>query len=351
MATPIKPSLIDTNNDGKITQKEWYDFVINRPDLQGKEDLELLLGNTPIKGDFADIQAKLSGLPGWGSNVPVADKQLEQVKKDMDDLLRHIKEAKLQRNEQRLQELQQMLKGRVAHAKWLNTWASKGKALDLTPYQLDGNFKASVTSSNRTPYSGNLPGGSKAQSAGGSTSFYPPAGWGKAQTATPTFNSSAYLQSMAVEDNIMSAWDSINQNTSRGKQLMMLFFYFARMAASGDMGAMYQFMKFITYIISKDKAKQQIEMGKKLIQLQELSRKWTSKLLDVQSNSADPAASNELMKTMTIVKSETDAIATSQKLISQMMEEFAQVVESLTNSTKAALDAHGRILRTVSRVG
>jgi pyruvate formate-lyase activating enzyme-like uncharacterized protein len=129
---------------------------------------------------------------------------------------------------------------------------------------------------------------------------------------------------------------------------MMLFFYYARMAESGDMGAVYQFMKFITYIISKDKAKQQIEMGKKLIELQELSRRWTNKLLNLESNSTDSSASGELMKTMTIVKSETDAIATSQKLISQMMEEFAQVVETLTNTTKGALETQGRMLRTVS---
>jgi len=56
------------------------------------------------------------------------------------------------------------------------------------------------------------------------------------------------------------------------------------------------------------------------------------------------------MKVMTEVKSETDAIATSQKLIAQMMEEFAQIVETLTNTTKGALDAQGRVLRNISRM-
>ena len=102
-------------------------------------------------------------------------------------------------------------------------------------------------------------------------------------------------------------------------------------------------------LVSKDKAKQQIEMGKKLIALQDLSRQWTNKLMNVSSDASDPNASNELMKTMTLVKSETDAIATSQKLISQMMEEFAQVTETLTNTTKSALETAGRIGRTVSR--
>lgn len=179
------------------------------------------------------------------------------------------------------------------------------------------------------------------------STFSAPANWG-AVVVEPTFDSSAYLQSMQVEDNIMSSWDQVNQNTSRGKQLMLLFFYFARMAESGDMGAMYQFMKFITYIISKDKAKQQIEMGKKLIELQDLSRQWTDKLMQLQTSASDPNSSNELMKMMTIVKSKTDEIASSQKLISQMMEEFAQIVETLTNTTKAALEAHGRIMRSVS---
>jgi hypothetical protein len=156
------------------------------------------------------------------------------------------------------------------------------------------------------------------------------------------------MQSSMMEGSILNSFDAVLQNQNKGKQLMMLFFYFARMAESGDMAAMYQFMKFLTFIISKDKAKQQIDMGKKLIELQDLSRKWTDKLLGMQTNANDPNSSNDFMKVMTQVKSETDAIATSQKLISQMMEEFSQIVETLTNSTKSALDANGRVLRVVS---
>jgi hypothetical protein len=207
--------------------------------------------------------------------------------------------------------------------------------------------KAQMTSGSATSDAAST---QNAQTYGNTGGFTGPANWGAQSLGggMPMFNSDTFMKTMAMENNIMSSWDQVNKNTSRGKQLMMLFFYFAKMAESGSMDAMYQFMKFITYIISKDKAKQQIEMGKKLIQLQELSRSWTNKLLNVQTNTADPAASNELMKTMTIVKSETDAIATSQKLISQMMEEFAQVVETLTNTTKAALETAGRIKRTVS---
>ena len=115
------------------------------------------------------------------------------------------------------------------------------------------------------------------------------------------------------------------------------------------MGMMYQFMKFLTYIVTKDKAKQQIDMGKKLIALQDESRRATNKLLNAKSDPNDPNASFEQSKLLTEVKSETDAIATSQKLIAQMMEEFTVISETLTSSTKVTLDSHRRIQQTVSR--
>ena len=144
-------------------------------------------------------------------------------------------------------------------------------------------FKASVTSnstsnSGSSGSTGGASGGAKAQSTqSGTTSNYPPAGW-KADTtgSSAAFSADSYMQSVTTTDNIMSSWDDISKNQSKGKQLMQLFYYFSKMAESGDMGAMYQFMKFITYIVSKDKAKQQIEMGKKLIEMQELSRQWTN---------------------------------------------------------------------------
>ena len=279
-----------------------------------------------------------------------------KLKSDMDALVAKIEQLK----EQNASELE--IKAKQAELTSLIKQANKafvksGKSFDLASYYqasgqknpFTGKAKAQVLinqdggpQGDKTPYS------AKAQ---GTDGFMPPDGWGAQATgANVKFNSAAYVQSMGMQNNIMDAWDSINKNTNRGKQLMQLFFHFARMAESGDMSSMYQFMKFITYIVSKDKAKQQIEMGKKLIQLQELSRQWTNKLLDVQADSADPNSSSELMKTMTIVKSETDAIATSQKLISQMMEEFSQVVETMTNVTKAALDAAGRIMRKVSQM-
>ena len=248
------------------------------------------------------------------------------------------------------QKLKHEMQKMISEAEFLNTKASNSKQLDLAstkekmekilpdpPKEMKTIKAQTLSQKSADPMSQRM---SKAISL--------PPGWGGDSSGGAQFNSNAYAQTLAMEDSTMRAFEDIGKNSNRGKQLMMLFFYFAKMAESGDMGAMYQFMKFITYIVSKDKSKQQIEMGKKLIQLQDLSRQWTNKLLNLQTDSNDPNSSNELMKTMTIVKSETDSIATSQKLISQMMEEFAQVVETLTGVTKAALETEGRILRKVA---
>ena len=56
----------------------------------------------------------------------------------------------------------------------------------------------------------------------------------------------------------------------------------------------------------------------------------------------------EFTKMLQKTKSESDSIATSQKLIAQMMEEMAQAVEALTGTAKGLLDAAGRVLKTVS---
>jgi hypothetical protein len=90
-------------------------------------------------------------------------------------------------------------------------------------------------------------------------------------------------------------------------------------------------------------------MANKLIELQDASRKATDKLLNFNSDQNDPNSQMEFTKLLQSVKSDSDSIATSQKLIAQMMEEMAQIVETLTNVTKGALDASGRVLRTVSR--
>ena len=155
----------------------------------------------------------------------------------------------------------------------------------------------------------------------------------------------AYANALALDSNISDGIGMAGKARREGQRLMMLFFFFARMAESGDLGAMYQFIKFITYIIAKDKARQNIQIGSKLIQLQDLSRKATDALL---ATSTDEKNMGEFMKAQQKAKSEVDTISTSQKLMADMLQEFAHVVESMVNSTKNLLDAWGRVLRTAS---
>jgi hypothetical protein len=134
-----------------------------------------------------------------------------------------------------------------------------------------------------------------------------------------------------------------------GRRMMILFMFFARMAASGDLGAMYQFIKFINYIIAKDKAKQNIDMSVKLIQLQDASRRATELLLQAESpDGTDVQKSNDFMKLMQKTKAEEGVIATSQKLIADMLQEFAHVAESGVNPNRVMLDAWGRALRAAT---
>lgn len=165
-------------------------------------------------------------------------------------------------------------------------------------------------------------------------------------------NPSSLMQMDLFNDAKLSAIDQLGKSEQQ-RRVMLLFFYFARMAMSGDMGAMYQFMMFLTTIISRDKALQNINMGKLLIQQQDMSRAATNELMKVQANMkpGDDDAARELQIQLQKTKQTEGDVATSQKLISQMMEEMTQVVETLTNATKGALEAQGRILRSVSRIG
>ena len=208
------------------------------------------------------------------------------------------------------------------------------------------NGQSNVTLQMKAMVGGNGPGAQGGGQGKAITLTAPPIG--AAQTSDYSFSSDAYVKSLAVDDFVLNTFDDVLKNQNRGKQLMMLFYYFAKRAESGDMGQMYQFMKFLTYIISKDKAKQQIDMGRKLIELQDESRRVTDVLLNQKSDASNPESNNEFMKTMTWSKSQSDAIATSQKLIAQMMEEMAQVVETLTNTMRSALDSYKKIQNVVS---
>ena len=215
-----------------------------------------------------------------------------------------------------------------------------------------GHFSASTMS---TPSGGASPAGTGgAPGAGASSTPFRAMGFGAA-TADPYGaglfeglnppSTPAFMRAMYNDSLISDGLGDIGRSRREGQRLMMLFFYFARMAESGDLGAMYQFIKFINYIIAKDKARQNIQISSKLIQLQDLSRKALDTLMATKS---DDQNQNEFMKAMQKARSDEATISTSQKLLADMLQEFAHVVETLTNSVKNLLDAWGRVQRTAS---
>ena len=375
----IRRSEVDADHNGNIDDQEWA-AVESRlgADVTGVS----IDGGTPINLgagtlDALKQQVKNALMADNAQNTIPSDQAGEQLPnalltlhalveaaqsaKTTLDQLRSQGASQEQIDQARtaLEQAKSRLASHIRTVEHLNRSANNAynEGIDIPTYNLAGISPDGETGSKATiTYGGGAGAGTGsgvgAQTTGGmpTSGFMPPATWGTNPLGgMKGFSTDAYMQSVMMEDSILSSFDSVLKNENKGRQLMMLFFYFARMAESGDLGAMYQFMKFLTYIISKDKSKQQIDMGKKLIELQDLSRQWTDKLLGMQTDSTDPNASTEFTKMMTQVKSETDAIATSQKLISQMMEEFAQIVETLTNATKGALEAEGRVLRTVSR--
>lgn len=91
-------------------------------------------------------------------------------------------------------------------------------------------------------------------------------------------------------------------------------------------------------------------LEKKISRLSKNNSSSVKALRKIQRRSEEEASEGMFGEIMEAVKAQTSAIATSEKLIAQMMEEFAEVVETLTNTTKSALETYGRITRTVSRM-
>jgi hypothetical protein len=197
------------------------------------------------------------------------------------------------------------------------------EASQITP------FKAITNSSDP-----NKTGGGKALGTGGAAGDSP-----------YQFNPLAMANASMVDDWTNSQWDMIGEQQKR-QQMMMLFMYYAKMAMSGDIGAMYQFVRFIGYIISRDKAMQNVWMGTKLIELQETSRKATQRLLNTDVGE-DTDSQIQWQKELQKIRSEEGIVASSQKLIAQMMEEFTQIVELLTQVQKSLLDSQGNVLKSI----
>ena len=160
------------------------------------------------------------------------------------------------------------------------------------------------------------------------------------------FNPMAMAMTGFMDDATLSAWDMIGEQKKK-QQMMMLFFYYARMAMTGDLNAMYQFMRFIGFVICRDKALQNTWLGTKLIELQETSRKATEKLLNLEVGE-DLESQTAWQKELQKIKSEEGVVATSQKLITQMMEEFTQLSEMMTNMQKSLLDVNGKVMSNLS---
>lgn len=187
------------------------------------------------------------------------------------------------------------------------------------------------------------------QASGAATPPYPGAGKAQSGAAGAPFDLQKVLQSSMFQTANLDSLGTLGKNQMDQKKMMQLFMYFAMMAMSGDIGAMTSFMQFITTMILKDKSMQNVNMANKLIELEDASRKATDELLNTPSYDPNNAQVGvDFSKTMEKVKADQGSIATSQKLIAQMMEEFAQVSEFLNNLQKSLLDVRGRILSRVS---
>ena len=280
---------------------------------------------------------KITDLPlGDTDNTEKIKKELEEAQKEVDTQKKKLQEMVKQAQDRGLNvNKYQRALGEIG-GKAATTDAGGGGDVD------ESAGKPQPKATNGAPTGG-------AQPANG----MPPFGFGNgAAQGYPSFSTDDFARAMLLDDYKLDALGSISKNQMEGKRIMMLFMYFARMAASGDLGAMYQFIKFISYIIAKDKAKQNIDMSVKLIQLQDASRKATELLLQAESpDGTDAKKSNDFMKLMQQTKAEEGVIATSQKLIADMMTEFGQVAEANINLTKAMQDAWGRYLRTVTSRG
>lgn len=264
-------------------------------------------------------------------------------------------QGNLDRAIQNLRQQQQILQQQLAHARQRgipeNDLRSYSGLLG-EPARGDGNGAGTGQFSARSMQ---MPGGGQpgpaggAPQAGGARGFGMPGsgGYGDPMFAgmePPT--SAAYAAALYQDSNISDGLGQLMSSRREGQKLLMLFLYYARQAATGDPAAMYNFMKFITFIIAKDKARQNIHIGSKLIQLQDLSRKATETLMN--ADTTDPNKTQEFTKALHQAKSQEATISTSQKLLADMLQEFAGVTEGLISSTKNMQEFWMRASRRVT---
>ncbi|PIR18196.1 MAG: hypothetical protein COV46_00855 [Deltaproteobacteria bacterium CG11_big_fil_rev_8_21_14_0_20_49_13] len=335
--------------------------------------LETLLDKAVSKNpgspeDVALLLEKAQTLESKFKNVDIAD--LDKKIKDLDDRIKAATgDAKKTLQDQQAQlKAVKALKGELEEAKSKLTYALDNKSINLKE---DLKKQVMTFLGKQAPAGADAPGSAGGSSAQTPLAYKGMAGGDDAPGTSATNNQAAAGKAMGgsspydglvggkafdannglnlgpgADSGLLDLYD-IQSEQQKRQHMMTLFFYYARMAMSGDIGAMYQFMRFIGYVIARDKALQNVWMGTKLIELQETSRKATEKLLNfkVGESAAEQA---EWQKELQKIKSEEGIVATSQKLISQMMEEFTQIVETLTNVQKSLLDVAGKVMSNLS---
>ncbi len=208
---------------------------------------------------------------------------------------------------------------------------------------------------------GQGPSSSKAGTLGGTPTSGGSAGTGKATTfgdgakagtfggsgdSSTSFDPMSMMKAQWADDNLLSLVDMSGEAKKR-QQMMLLFFHYARMAMSGDLYAMYQFMRFLSYVIGRDKALQNVAIGTKLIELQEVSRRAQEALTGLKVGE-DSQSQADFQAKLQQIRGEENMVATSQKLLTQMMEEYTGIKSSLDDVTKSMLDSWASSLKSSS---
>lgn len=309
----------------------------------GTVDLETLLKSISEAADgdgvvdllktLAEIDKLIGALKDNSNN----DAYVEQLQTEAQEILEMLDGANLSENQQQtLDNIKTSLE-------------EKGVETDVASDADSGEDIGDAFGGGKSAKGGKGAGGG--DSGGAKAGYWPNGGstWNNGLGTFGGFNMDSYLNSVYMDQAILEGMDSVNKNKMEQQKMMMLFFYFARMAASGDLTAMYRFMQFVNWIVSKDKALQNIHLASKLIEYENQSKMALQELLNTKP--PDGKSMEEQMKFTQILEStraQQSSMATAQKLLAQMMEEMSQVVEMLTNAVKMMLEAAGRVGRTIS---
>ncbi|PIR25489.1 MAG: hypothetical protein COX62_06345 [Deltaproteobacteria bacterium CG_4_10_14_0_2_um_filter_43_8] len=165
------------------------------------------------------------------------------------------------------------------------------------------------------------------------------------------FPSDAFLRAGALDDIALNNFDQISQNQRRGQELLRLFHKLAKQAMTGELEYMFEFFKVVNYIVSKSRGKSLVDMGTRLIQIENQNKENLAILQNTKIDPNDPNAAFEMTKAQSKYTQDSKSLELSQKMIAQNMEDMAIVVETMNNTLKGILEAKGRVLRNMSRFG